>query len=154
MNKDKRIKHGFARTGKIGHFYHVWEAMNKRCNNPNHQSYKYYGGRGIGIVWKSFVDFKDDMYKSYLQHKKAYGQKNTLIERIDNNGNYCKENCSWKTIKEQRRNTSKNRLLTFGGKTFCMSQWGDIMKISGDTLWKRLDMGWSVKKTLMTPKLR
>ena len=47
------------------------------------------------------------MYESYLEHIKKFGKKNTTIDRIDNDGNYCKENCHWATAKEQSLNVRK-----------------------------------------------
>jgi len=79
--------------------------MKQRCNNPNATGYKNYGGRGIKVLWKSFQEFKNDMYESYVEHACKYGDYNTTIDRINNDGHYCKENCRWATMKEQRANS-------------------------------------------------
>lgn len=78
--------------------------MNDRCKYKSNASYKNYGWRWIVCEWKTFEEFKDDMYESYLEHVKKFWEKQTTIDRIDANWNYCKDNCRWATYSEQNRN--------------------------------------------------
>lgn len=98
----KSIKHGMSHT----RFNKIWRGILYRCRNPKSTNFKIYGGRGIKCEWKSFKEFKDDMYKSYKSHVKEFGEKNTSVDRIDNDGNYHRQNCKWSTRKEQANNRS------------------------------------------------
>lgn len=115
-------------------FYGIYCHIVGRCNNPNNDRYLQYGGRGIKCLWQNFEDFKEDMYESYQKHFEEHNG-DTTIDRIDVNGNYCKENCRWLTNKEQqsnRRNThcieDSGELLSY--KSYCKKyniNYGQVM---------------------------
>lgn len=93
-NTELITKHGDHKSP----FYAVWRDLRFRCNTPTSPEYSNYGGRGIKVApeWEDYSVFKTDMFPSY--------KKGLTIDRIDVNGNYCKNNCKWATVKEQNNN--------------------------------------------------
>lgn len=92
---DKATFHGHNKPGERTATYRSYDNMRSRCYNEKAAGYCEYGGRGIEVcsrwVEKSpggFLNFLEDM-----------GEKpeNSLLDRINVNGNYCKENCRWVT---------------------------------------------------------
>lgn len=144
--KRLKTKHGLRQT----RFYKIWAGVKKRCENPKYKDYPNYGGRGIrlSIEWLTFENFYNDMFFTYSEHVKKYGEKNTTIERKNVNGNYDKDNCDWATKLEQARNTRANRLLTFEGETLCVTQWAERFSMTRQKIEKRLKRGWSVEEAL------
>lgn len=93
--------------------YEIWSWIKKRCDNIKNHAYKYYWWRWITYdpKWEKFEWFYKDMIEWYSD--------NLTIDRIDNNWNYCKENCRWATDIEQARNMRTNIIY----KWKCIGQW-------------------------------
>lgn len=106
--------------------------MIKRCDSdePN------YGGRGIKVSdeWRNFPTFIADMG---TRPSKGYS-----IDRIDNNGNYCKENCRWATAKEQSDNKRDTIYIEVDGQRKTLQSWSAISGINPTTIMTRLDSGY------------
>lgn len=100
------------------------------------------------FLWKSFEDFRDDMYDSYLEHVEKHGEKQTTLDRIDVNGNYQRDNCRWATMPEQAAGRRDAVMITFQGETMNLAYWADKLGMSRCTLDGRIKKGWSVEDAL------
>lgn len=94
-----RATHGMS-AKKV---YQVHCKMKARCDDPNDKSYVNYGGRGISYdpLWKNFQTFWDDMGSTYME--------GLTLDRVNVNGNYCKENCRWTARSQQAQGTRKRK---------------------------------------------
>jgi len=143
--KKKYLKHGLRKSP----FYNIWYLIHARCNNVKNHKYPNYGGRGIKCLWRNFMEFRDDMYESYTEHVEKFGEKQTSIDRVDNDSHYCKENCRWATVLEQGRNKRNNRILTLGKESKCVSEWSEQIGVGSSLIRARIDrLGWSVEDAL------
>lgn len=126
--------------------YRTFKSMHLRCYSEKDHRYHYYGGRGITVCdrWlNSFENFYEDM-----------GDPPTpkhSIDRIDNDGNYCPENCRWATIEEQANNKRNNHILTYNGITQTISQWSKYTGIDKKLIASRIYNNWSVEQALTLP---
>lgn len=127
--------------------YGSWYSMKQRCRNPKNSSYKNYGERGITYdkTWEFFSNFKRDMEDGY--------EKGLTLDRIDNDGNYCKENCRWVTRKDQNRNKRNTVIISYCNQTDSLFGWADRLGIPYKLLKHRYYNNWSTERMLETPKL-
>lgn len=128
-----RQAHGLSKTPE----FRVWWGIIKRCEMPACENYKNYGGRGIRMCdrWRdSFAAFYSDMgpRPSRLH----------TIDRLDNDGPYCKENCKWGTRAEQSRNRRVNVFVVYRGVRMVIEDACREAGIIAETVLRRRRLGW------------
>lgn len=117
--------------------------MMDRCYRKKARNYPTYGGRGI-LVCDEWHDIE-----AFEQWVKTSGFCAGLtIERKDVNGNYCPENCTWATLKEQANNRRNTVFLELNGERHTMTEWAAILGINRGTISSRVYRGWSAEKAL------
>ena len=107
LKKENGTKtHGLSATSD----YKSYQGIKGRCLNKNHGDYKNYGAKGVSICdeWLTFEGFLRDM-----GFRKDTGLNDPTIERIDVEGNYCKENCKWIERELQAKNKRCRIALTY-----------------------------------------
>lgn len=127
--------------------YQIWGNMVNRCTNPNNPAWKRYGGRGIGVC-REWID-----YTTFSKWAKQNGYKDSLsIDRIDNDGNYCPENCRWVGVIAQANNKNNNHLVIYNGETKTISEWSRLLGIPYKTLHRRIvSLGWEIERAFTQP---
>lgn len=95
-----RKTHGYSKK----RIYYIWQSMIRRCYDPSSKKYKDYGGRGIQVCDEWISAFNIALIESALGTWPGPGYS---IGRINNDGNYCPENCRWETDELQAWNRRK-----------------------------------------------
>jgi len=137
----------FRKHGKSNNpTYKSWQAMKNRCGNPKASDYPYYGGRGIKYDprWEDFEAFLSDM-----------GEKPTpkhTIERINNDGDYTKQNCYWATRLEQAQNQTHSARIEYRGVEHTFMELSRRTGVKESMLRYRIRvMGMSPEEAVETP---
>lgn len=132
--------------------YEIYLWICGRCYNKNYTNFFRYWGRGIKCEWDKFEDFYKDMWESYEAHVKEYWEKETTIDRIDSNWNYCKDNCRRATHKEQANNTRRTRIIAYKWDVLPLTAMCEKYNVKYDVVRNRLSKWWSVEDAIEKPK--
>ncbi len=113
--------------------YKIWQGIKKRCYNSNNKSYPNYGGRGI----KMCDEWKDDFVKFYEWVKITNYNDSLSIERIDVDGDYEPNNCTFATNKQQCNNRRSNIKIKIGNTTKTLTEWCELFQLEYRTILSR-----------------
>lgn len=127
--------------------YRQWVSMIYRCHNPKNNAYKYYGARGIKVCdeWHDFT-----IFKKWVDETKPRGDFS--IDRIDNDGDYCPENCKWSSAKKQANNRRSNVIISYNNEYHTLMEWSEMLGFDYKNVHNRMyKLGWTFEKAINTP---
>jgi hypothetical protein len=109
---EKRKMHGLTKHP----LYKKWADMKKRCYNKNVDRYKNYGALGIEVC----EEWKNNFFSFYNWSIENGWKEGLTIERKDNYGNYCPENCKYIPFNEQAYNKKNTFYVNIDGVKYCL----------------------------------
>lgn len=124
--RDRAAEYHLTHGMKGTKLFSVYHTMKGRCYNPTDKKYHRYGARGIKIC-DEWLNDPSIFFEWALQNGYMEGLS---IDRIDNDGNYCPENCRWADNKTQANNKSNNTIIEHDGIFKTISEWADELGIS------------------------
>lgn len=148
----------YARSGKQAprihdeshtRLHNIWCGMNNRCCEW-HKHNNRYGNRGIKVC----EEWSD--YTKFAEWARSHGYADGLsIERVDVNGDYCPENCTWIPLGKQARNRTTTYWVEYQGERMSLAEAAEKAGLPYKQVWYRINRsGWSVEKALSTPLKR
>jgi hypothetical protein len=117
--------------------------MKARCTRATHPAWANYGGRGIRVCDQWLISF-DEFFAALGERPSPLHE----LDRIDNEGHYEPGNCRWSTIKENLRNTRRNRFITMDGETLTVAGWAERTGQRQDTIWHRMRRGYTEEEAV------
>lgn len=128
-----------------------WYAMKQRCSNPNLNSYKYYGKKGIKVC----DEWKTNFENFYLWSLSNGYKKGLTLDRIDNSKNYEPNNCRYADVFTQANNTTKNVFYEYKGEFVTLGTLSKKYKINYKLLFSRIHkQHMSIENALTLPQRR
>jgi hypothetical protein len=112
----------------------LWMGIMSRCYNPNVNTYKYYGARGIKMhdEWKE----NPQLFFDYIEALPNYGREGYTLDREKNNKGYEPGNLRWADGHTQITNSRKmsNNTSGYTGITKHGNNWNARLNIYGRTI--------------------
>jgi hypothetical protein len=129
-------KHGMSTTVE----YRAWAGIKKRCYSTSSRGYQLWGGRGIRMSrkWKS-------SFETFLRDMGPRPSPKHSVERRDNNGHYCKDNCYWALRFQQVRNRRCSHYVTYRGQRMHLKTFSETISASYFSVYD-----WIVRRGLST----
>lgn len=140
---ERNYKHGHSTRDNREHLYILWGAMKDRVSNINRKDSKWYSGKHLEFCeeWNDYLKFREwALGNGY--------QEGLSIDRIDNSIGYIPTNCRWIPLKDQNKNKTSNRLITFNGETKILADWCRELNLNDKLVSSRLSRGWSELEAL------
>lgn len=104
----------------------IFNGMMQRCYNSNDMHYGLYGQKGIKVC--------DDWINNPISFEEwaiNNGYNDSLtIDRIDESGDYCPENCRWISNKDNAKYKSTTRMITVDSHSHTGREWADVLGVS------------------------
>ena len=101
----------------------IFNGIKDRCYNKNNKSYKWYGEKGVKVC-KEWID-NPKLFENWAL---SNGYKDNLtIDRIDENKDYCPENCRWISNIENSKYKSTTSLIEVNGEIHSGKDWAKIL---------------------------
>lgn len=108
----------------------IFRGMYYRCYNPKNKAYRWYGAKNIKICQEWL-----DNPKLFEEWSLANGyQKHLTIDRIEEDKDYCPDNCRWITRKDNAKYKSTTRILTINGMSYTGREWASILNIGTNVI--------------------
>lgn len=109
----RNTTHGFSKKERL---YSIWYAMKQRCYYNKSQHRKNYSMKGIKVCdeWRNdYSAFRRWSYENgYYEQPAGTPHKEILsIDRIDQDKDYCPENCQWITFDANLRKRFTDMLI-------------------------------------------
>ena len=113
----------------------IYYNIKQRCYNPKFPKFNDYGGRDISVCdeWKNNID-------SFIKWALENGYKDEFsIDRINNDGNYCPENCRWADNETQANNKRTNHYIIYKGKKYTVTTFCKAFNLNRDIINQRIN---------------
>lgn len=104
----------------------IFKGMVRRCYSQNCKSYRWYGGKGIRI-YNEWIDNP----KSFEEWALNNGYDDNLtIDRINEDEDYCPDNCRWITNANNSKYKSTTHMINVDGESHAGRDWAEILGLS------------------------